>query len=295
MSDDDILKRDINICMGRIVDLGERIKDLEKKEDKNYTNINELRRQIEVNDGEIASLREKLKLERKVKVWDAKVINRINRQLNELKESNRLTHNRSCGNKEVLRELLNGFEKYYRKKISYMDLRVIIAELLAKLDAVGSAAYTEEHDCYKEWTKNIKVHNLDKLVGETEKKEFETEFTKDCKRWFKDSGGEKEISNLSDLGLNPRKSQEDRDRVVDSKPPEPNKNDVLLRHYIIDSDEPREDNYTCRLCGNGITLVEYEVSKLTIEVQREDLQRWKKEFEESGNPEWEYIEEEYSL
>ena len=36
--------------------------------------------------------------------------------------------------------------------------------------------------------------------------------------------------------------------------------------------EPREDLYTCRLCGNGITLIEHEINKLTVEVQREDLQ-----------------------
>ena len=35
----------------------------------------------------------------------------------------------------------------------------------------------------------------------------------------KEMGGEKENSILSDLGLNPRKSQDDRDREVDSKPP----------------------------------------------------------------------------
>ena len=37
-------------------------------------------------------------------------------------------------------------------------------------------------------------------------------------RIVKETEGEKEISNLSDLGLNPRKRQEVRDRVVDSRP-----------------------------------------------------------------------------
>jgi len=35
----------------------DRIKALEKKEERNYSNINELRRQIQVNDDEIAELK----------------------------------------------------------------------------------------------------------------------------------------------------------------------------------------------------------------------------------------------
>lgn len=68
-------------------------------------------------------------------------------------------------------------------------------------------------------------------------------------------------------------------------------NTIELRCEV--SDEPRENDYTCRLCGNEISEVEYEVNKLTVEVKWEHLQRWKKEFEKIGHPEWEYIEEEY--
>jgi len=57
------------------------------------------------------------------------------------------------------------------------------------------------------------------------------------------------------------------------KPPEPKDGTTWTTNTtIFPINEPREDVYTCRLCGNEITLVEHEVSKLTVEVKREDLQ-----------------------
>ena len=109
-----------------------------------------------------------------------------------------------------------------------------------------------------------------------------------------DSGGEKEI----DWRLKEAMSSKSSPYIpLDSKPPEPTHEDDLKE--ILDTDmpitilahikkrvrdatrqEPREDDWN----QNSFILV-----------KREDLERWKKEFEKSGHPEWEYIEEEYGI
>lgn len=205
-----------------------------------------------------------------------------------------ITHNKEeCMENRTIREVLREFFEEEKQNTSSEVFIAFLDGLLAKLD-VRSAAHTEEHDCYKEWTKNIKVHNLDELIPKTEKK---------------DSGGEKEFTmkELNEFADEQISHQESHyDHKTDSKPPKspfyecvkcnsihhslalnqddegynicPDCGSRVFKTPIEDrlpggtGTEPREDSYTCRLCGNEITLVEYEVSKLTVEVKREDLQ-----------------------
>ena len=74
--------------------------------------------------------------------------------------------------KEVLRELITNLylpnelrhELLIKLGVSHFDEYGNPAKLDSGGEKVRSAAHTEEHDCYKEWTKNIKVHNLDNLA-----------------------------------------------------------------------------------------------------------------------------------
>lgn len=190
-------------------------------------------------------------------------------KLNELKDLFTSTQAFNLNCFEGLKERNVYYHHWVQSKLDEYDNRILISEINREVlmeffkkmlhysqiaDFPSDQAHTNLRDFYKQ--------ELEKLdVGKTEKKA---------------SGGEKEdrarlvrpYSNLSEVKSADNQSE-------NSKPPEP-----IRWQYDTDPEvQPREDLYTCRLCGNEITLVEHEVSKLTVEVKREDLIKWFKRIE----------------
>jgi len=78
--------------------------------------------------------------------------------------------------------------------------------------------------------------------------------------YLKGSGGEKEISRMSDLGLNPRKNQEGRDRAVDSKPPEPKFCPSCNKQMWLEMISLTKGTWKCE-CGMGEIFEKEEPSE----------------------------------
>ena len=128
----------------------------------------------------------------------------------------------------------------------------------------------------------------------------------------KASGGEKSV-NESQKSIDGSKGSRLALDSTDSKPPEPNKNDYLLRHYIIDSDEPREDDEPVYQPIKSDALesllhalpdyfklnwwkeqIKHFVPGYDL-VKREDLIRYARKLRIWGDGEWKHIKEEYNI
>ena len=166
---DEILKRDIDLCMGRIEDLGKRISRLEKTVLKMCSLETSTRMQ-----NEIAELREKLgnHYHGDVGIWfDPDDYKGVKEQLNKLQAYYKVIADCDpCRNKEILQELIDILRGHYINDHNHTTTTVLSEEAtLIKL--------------------------LTKLSGETEKKELEMlkKFTFDNWKPKKASGGEKEF------------------------------------------------------------------------------------------------------
>ena len=163
---------------------------------------------------EIAELREKLELERKVKVWDAKVINRMNKQLTELKEelafnaTNIGKHRisieklwtsygelkeqvKNCNVQDgeiatILHLKTDNIIKVLRELAYYCDLTVEAREKILEMLDVGSARQTVKKE-NKEDLDSL-LHGIDPAFLKTEKKEEckhkNTESSSDPSIWY---------------------------------------------------------------------------------------------------------------
>ena len=229
-----------------------------------------------------------------------------NFQLNKLKELLNEVAQAQIGEieqiKEVLWELINNTLLIKRKSPS--ESYDFLVGLLAKLD-VRSAAHTEEvkFDVKGGYYKNGKIHSFkgirednsfnkikivggieDRQPGGTGKKASGGDYNQDCKRC--DYDFDEDCSE----GCCKIKAE----KKIDEKQPEPNCDNCW-----------KKGNYDLFMCPTKEKCIpardyspkgpEERVRDATRIVKREDLQRWKKEFEKSGNPEWEYIEEEYTI
>ena len=167
-------------------------------------------------------------------------------------------------------------------------------------DLLQETEYRKYHD-----------HNIKEGLRELSKKMYDYIGAKNFGSW------NDFLANLSGSGgdsTDDSKTYHPNQTTDDSKPPEPSRCKScgeILTYYSKNqrgelvcpscwiSKEPREDLYSCRLCGNEITLVEHEVNKLTVEVKREDLQ-WLIERIDTYHiskekDTYERIKEEYSL
>ena len=115
----------------------------------------EIRKYIRDNDNRIEELEKKMELERKIKIWDTKVINKMNKEIAELKEEYEEITNKyryfedmisggmECIHdrwliKEVLRELINNILLIKSKSPS--ESYDFLVGLLVKLDSGGEKA-----------------------------------------------------------------------------------------------------------------------------------------------------------
>ena len=201
---DDILKRDVDLCMGRLVDLGERFKNLEKKvESPFYLELIEFKRKIE-------------ELEKKMGVFDK--IDIIQTQIEEIKEQ--FTKwvgefgNETLKYKEEIAELKEEMKIFKGAVINYnhdydriRQVREVLRELIETVNLRGEISQT----------------SADKLLAK-----------------LSDSGGEKEV-RARHSEFDERNVPSD-DLSTHSKPPEYSLTQEDIDRLVKPFEEPREDD-----------------------------------------------------
>ncbi len=199
----------------------------------------------------------------------------LKKEIAELKDS-RQSHTNMIGTqmdrltdiKEVLREFFNE----EKQNTSCIEFIAFLDGLLEELDS--------HRDC-DGLNKECLKYRLEASGGEKEKVSEGT-LVKD-RTTLKDAGYDQTDSKLPEPIWCDNCKFNDHGRYKDFPKDSPCKPCIDQSHH-----EPREDD------KENVMFATFD-KRTHVVVKREDLKRWKKEFEIIGHPEWEYIEEEYGI